>query len=76
MPQPWLKGVSHEHGIAFIAPEPTKIRILLNTLSSKIYLLILRERSGKTLFGSRGCIIWEGGGGGLSVDRLELLSFR
>lgn len=62
MSQPWLKGVNHEHRIAFIAPELRKRRIFLNTRRSKIHLLILRKESGKTLPGSRMCIIWGAGG--------------
>ena len=62
MSQPWLKGVSHEHRIAFLAPELRERRIFLNTRRSKIHLLILRRESGWTLSGSRMCIIWGAGG--------------
>jgi len=61
MSQLWLKGVCHEHRIAFLAPELRERRISLKTRRSKIHLLILRRESGRTLPGSRMCIKWRAG---------------
>ena len=57
MSQPWLKGLSHEHRIAFIAPELRERRIFLNTRRSKIHLLILRKRIKEDLTFMYPCIV-------------------
>jgi hypothetical protein len=74
MSQPWLISVSHEHRIAFIAPELRERRTFLNTRRSKIHFLILRRESVKTLPGSRMCIIWRAGGFRLALT--IILSFH